>query len=155
MTYIFVDFEGFKIWFEVDEEGTALRQVTIEESSGKIDVSCLGPYLADQYVDTHNDCETITREQFESVWQEATAVEREKWHKEKLKYVPGMAIQATIQYFYPQGAICRMGDRLFCANIKTPYLHGVSLRPGAHILGTITGYDEPNMWILLDNCQNA
>lgn len=44
MIYIFVDFEGFKIWFEVDEEGTALRQVTIEESSGKIDVSCLGPY---------------------------------------------------------------------------------------------------------------
>ncbi|BDD32216.1 hypothetical protein [Escherichia coli] len=155
MTYIFVDFEGFKIWFEVDKEGTALRQVTIEESSGIIEVSCLGPFLADQYVDTQNDCETITREQFESVWQEATAVEREKWHEEKLKYVPGMAIQVTIQYFYPQGTICRMGDRLFCANIKTTYLHGVSLGTGANILGTITGYDEPNMWILLDNCQNA
>ncbi len=48
MTYIFVDFEGFKIWFEVDKEGTALRQVTIEESSGIIEVSCLGPFLADQ-----------------------------------------------------------------------------------------------------------
>lgn len=46
------------------------------------------------------------------------------------------------------------GYRLFCANINTPYLHSVSLGPGANILGTIAGYDEPNMWILLENCQN-
>ncbi|MBA8268911.1 hypothetical protein HVY28_19540 [Escherichia fergusonii] len=155
MNYIFADFEGYKYWLEVDNDGTALRQVTIEESSRIIEVSCLGPFLADQYVDTQNDYEIITREQFESVWQEATAVEGEKWHEEKLKYVPGMAIQVTIQYFYPQGTICRMGDRLFCASIKTTFLHGVSLGPGANILGAIAGYDEPNMWILLDNCQNA
>ena len=78
MTYIFVDFEGYKYWIEVNEEGTALRQVTIDENN-IISISCLVPCLADQYVDTENDCEIINKDNnvFTYIHEKTTPIKRE------------------------------------------------------------------------------
>ena len=83
MTYIFVDFEGYKYWIEVNDEGTALRQVTIDENN-ITSISCLEPCLADQYVDTENDCEIISKDEFERWWEAAKAKDVQiTWHNEK------------------------------------------------------------------------
>lgn len=154
MIYIYVDFDGYKFWFEVDQEGTAFRQVTVDDASGKISVSCLEASLADQYVDTKNDCEIISRKEFEEIWRDATSRPRTRWYLEKNKYLPGQSVQVTIKYFYPQGIICIGNEQLFCIH-SDDILHipNISLNPGIKICGTITGYDEQNMWVLLDKCR--
>ena len=150
MTYIFVDFEGYKYWIEVNDEGTALRQVTIDENN-ITSISCLEPCLADQYVDTENDCESISKDEFEKIWENAVLPYREKWNTEKQKYKKGQNISGVIKYFYPQGAVLDLGDVNGCMNIEN--CGNRPLYPGYKVRGTILGYDEANMWVLMGNCE--
>lgn len=150
MTYIFVDFEGYKYWIEVNDEGTALRQVTIDENN-ITSISCLEPCLADQYVDTENDCEIISKDEFEKVWENAVLPYRKIWNTEKLKYKKGQNISGIIKYFYPQGAVLDLNNGYGCMNIEN--CREKPLYPGYSVSGTISGYDEENMWILIENCK--
>ena len=150
MTYIFVDFEGYKYWIEVNDEGTALRQVTIDENN-ITSISCLEPCLADQYVDTENDCEIISKDEFEEVWENAVLPYRKIWSTEKLKYKKGQNISGIIKYFYPQGAVLDLNKGYGGMTIEN--CREKPLYPGCSVSGTISGYDEENMWILIENCE--
>ncbi|WP_261831042.1 hypothetical protein [Leminorella grimontii] len=151
MAYIFIDFDGYRDWIETDEEGWALRQVTIDKN-GVVSVSCSEPYLAEHPVDTENDCKIITCGEFERIWEDATFSQRNEWNSAKVNYPVGARISGTIKYFYPQGTICGLAAALQgCAD--TTGIQSKFLYPGVQISGEVVGYDEQNMWVLLDACE--
>ncbi len=150
MKYIFIEFEGCKYWIEVDDEGGALRQI-IKDEENRISVSCLEPCLADQYVDTENDCVKIKKIEFEDIWEKAVLPYREIWNEEKQKYLKGEKITGIIKYFYPHGAILALDSMLGCADIDD--CNGKPLYPGYKISGIVSGFNEENMWILISDCE--
>lgn len=150
MTYIFIEFEDCKYWIEVGDGGCAFRQITINEKN-MISISCLEPCLADQYVDTENNCEIITKAEFENMWEDVTTPYRENWNNKKQKYKTGQVISGTIKYFYPQGAVLDLDSTPGCAEISN--CADKQLYPGCGIKGTVFGYDEENMWVLIGKCE--
>ena len=149
MKHIFVDFEGFKEWIEADEEGYALRQITVDGKNTL--VSCRDNCLAEGIVDTENDCVKISENDFENVWINATEKFRQIWNTEKQKYMIGQNVSGLIRYFYPQGAIIDINKIQGCVDIG--HLNFGLLYSGKEISGTISGFDDTNMWLLIDCCR--
>ena len=148
MKYIFVDFDGFQYWIEVDKDGYALRQVTIEGTETL--VSCRDDCLAEGVVDTENDCVQISEKDFEQIWSNATEKFRCTWNTKKQSYKVGQSVTGEIKYFYPQGAIVDIGEIQGCGYVKD----NKSIQfCGKTISGTISGFDDKNMWILFDKCE--
>ncbi|WPK11029.1 hypothetical protein R6U77_14190 [Lysinibacillus louembei] len=141
MKYIFVDFEGFQYWIEVNQHGFALRQITKENDC--VQISCRDNCLAEGIVDIDEYCQQITAQQFEHMWHNTTKPFRRIWEIEKEKYAIGQRISGVIQYFYPQGAIFSVGRIQGCSNRST------SQSIHSEISGVISGFDEKNMWLLL------
>jgi alpha-glucuronidase len=149
MEHILVDFEGFKYWIEVDEEGYALRQITVDGE--KILVSCRDDCLSEGIVDTENDCVKITEKDFENVWSDATEKSRQIWNTEKQKYVIGQNVSGVIKYLYPQGAIFDINKLQGCGDIS--HLDFGLVYSGKEINGIVSGFDDINMWLLIDSCR--
>lgn len=150
MFYVFVDFDGSKFWYEVGKDGYALRQITINEKNETL-ISCRQPCLADVVIDTKNDCELISANDFEDIWHKAVKELQPIWKVEKQNYLIGENVSGLVKYFYPQGAIIDLGEIQGCAN--TDSCIAKSLYPNYKISGTVKGYDERNMWVLIDNCK--
>lgn len=148
MKYIFFDFEGMQSWMEICDDGYALRQVTTIE--GETLVSCRDNVLAEGTVDALENCELITKIYFEEVWTHSTEALRQMWNKEKEKYTVGQSVLGAIKYFYPQGAIIDIGSMQGCCDIGSD--KSIQFF-GQKISGTIYGFDNQNMWILLNNCK--
>lgn len=147
MIYIFVDFDGSEFWMEVGSDGYALRQITVNEKN-EMSISCIQPCLADHVVDVERDCQIITERDFERAWEDAVRPFRPVWNIEKGTYRIGQKISGLIKYFYPQGAIIGLNKILGCASIGKCQLE--TLYPNDKISGVVTGYDEKNMWILIE-----
>ena len=114
MIYIFIDFEGFQKWIEVDESAHALRQIT--NDGKRIFTSCRNGYLAEGIVDTVNNCKQISKSDFENIWYDATHKLRSVWDVSKQKYPIGERVSGVAKYLYPQGAIFDLGDIQGCTN---------------------------------------
>ena len=157
MKYIYYDFEGIKSWIEIGDDGYALRQVAV--IADKTFVSCRDDYLAEKTIDDNEidteieNCERITETDFEEVWSSSTKELRKTWNEEKQKYAIGQNITGAIKYFYPQGTIIDIGSIQGCGEISMD--KSIPQRVGQKISGTVTGFDEQNMWILLDNCKSV
>lgn len=153
MIYIFSEFENEKIWIEVDKNGYAQRQIICSE--GIYSLSCRTDCLAEGIIDIEDNCTWISSELFNELWEKNASEIRAVWNTEKGKYPIGSLVNGTIRYFYPQGIIFDL-DRLqgcanfdYCKKMSAPN----SLYPSHPISGTVCGYDECNMWILLDKCR--
>ena len=154
MKYIFYDFEGIKSWIEIGNDGYARRQVNI--NADETLVSCRDNCLAektisDTAIDTEiENCERIAEIYFEEIWSNSTEKYRQIWGEEKQKYAIGQNITGIIKYFYTQGAIIDAGSIQGCGDVSSDK----SIRFfGQEISGTISGFDDKNMWILFDNCK--
>lgn len=149
MNYIFMEFENEKFWIEVDKNGYAQRQIISKEGIDLL--SCRTDCLAEGIVDIVNDCTQISSELFNEIWDKKSYDIRKIWNSEKAKYPIGTSVIGTIRYFYPQGIIFDLDNLQGCANFdcsKTSSLYPTNL-----IRGSVCGYDECNMWILIDKCK--
>lgn len=153
MTYIFFEFENEKFWIEVDKNGYAQRQIICKK--GIYSLSCRTDCLAEGIVDIENDCTQISSELFNEVWEKNASEIRAVWNIEKEKYPIGSLVKGTIRYFYPQGIIFDLDNLQGCANFDCckKMSKPSSLYPSRLISGRVCGYDEYNMWILLDKCK--
>ena len=69
-----------------------------------------------------------------------------------MKYKKGRNISGIIKYFDLQGAILDLNNGYRCMNIENR--REKPLYPGYSVSRTISGYDEENMWILIESCNN-
>lgn len=61
-------------------------------------------------------------------------------------------ISGKIKYFYPQGTIIDLGAVQGCGDASD--LDSKLRYRGCVIHGTVTGYDDKNMWVLIGKCIN-
>lgn len=152
--YVSFTFEGDQGYIELDDENYAVRQVEIERD-GTRKASCFADCLAEKQIDKTDDyLMEISKAQFEAVWAECTAERRCGWDSVKAAYPVGNRVSGTIVCFYPQGVLVRLKNSMGCVmNTGCGEKGGQNaMYAGNSIQGTVTGYDEKNMWILLDVC---
>jgi len=74
----------------------------------------------------------------------------------KKKYLLGSAVEGMVMYFYPQGVIFDLGNKAQgaadYAGCKKNSLKE-NMYPGHKITGTVIGYDEGNMWVVISSAQ--
>jgi hypothetical protein len=152
LKYITFTFENLTYWIETDEEGWALRQI-ITEPDGTSLISCRDECLAEGIVFIDEDSIIISEEDFEKIWEKYSLTYKAGWDIEKNKYSAGMKVEGYIKYFYPQGIIIQLDkvqgitDYNVCRKNSSPE----NLYPGHKITGTVTGWDNKNMWIILSD----
>lgn len=147
MTYIYYNFERIESFIEIENDGYALRQVTIE--NGKTLISCRDDCLAEGLIDIDFECKKISLKDFEKKWTEAKSPYLNEWEEYKIKYSIKDIIEGIIYCFYPQGMIIKIENKILaCAKIlnSTQFT-----KTGLKISGRVYAYDETNMWLLLDN----
>ncbi len=161
-----------EIYFELDEEGYATRQINIEEDNVKI--SCLDDCLAEMNCFQHfqevildreksdneklftyddlinhkdilenNGTVFITKKDFEEQWINYTKPHREQWEKHKDGLENGFLISGTIKYFYPMGTIIKYG--IFYGVLKGD----INANIGDKVFCKVIGSDDVNMWLEL------
>lgn len=115
-------------------------------------------YLAEGQVDIDEIVEfggsEITEEQFYKVWNTYKNDLSDKWKETKENFPIGEKIEGIIEVFYPQGVILNISqDVIGIADYKkcSDSTHPVNLYPGYKIIGIVIGYDEENMWLVIDN----
>ena len=155
MKYITFTFENETYWLELDEEKYALRQIILP-TDGFATISCRDDCLAEGAVLTDEIDEnifTIDNNEFEKIWDIHSFPYLSIWNEEKKKYPIGTEIKGFIKYFYPQGIIIEIdkiqgvSDYDACRKNSNPK----NLYPGHKILGTVSGYDEKNMRLIISD----
>ena len=155
MEYITFTFENETYWLELDEEKYALRQIVLS-ADGFAGISCRDDCLAEGRILTDEINENIfavDNDEFEKIWNIYSFPYLSVWDKEKKKYPVGSQIKGVIKYFYPQGIITEI-DKIqgvsaydTCRKNSSPK----NLYPGHKILGTVSGYDEKNMRLIISD----
>lgn len=146
MQYLLVDFENEKYWLEINEQLIALRQIIVDEDSN-IHVSCREDCLAEGIVELDEldgTYKEISQDEFESMWISALRPYCEEWLKIKKKYSVGRKIEGGCKYFYPQGSIIIGEDYIAVYKGKKEILFN------EFFIGQIVGYDEQNLWLVLE-----
>ncbi|TQR46243.1 hypothetical protein [Paenibacillus popilliae] len=143
-------------YFEIDENGTAYRQIS-KHGDLHSEVSTAPDFvLCDQEVVIEAGDRIITKEQFEIEWQQAIEPNLAAWKITKKQYPPGSPISGGIAMFYPQGAIIRVSDDAYAVTDynklreRTPAQY---LYPGYCIEGVVSHYDEINLWLVIESCK--
>lgn len=154
MQYIYFMFEEEAFYIELDAEQIALRQVICAQDKLPL-VSCRTDCLAEGTIcleEIEGVYETLSQEAFEAVWTASTLEERKKWETTKEAFPIGKEVRAVIRYFYPQGIIVDLDGQMGCVHYETDQdkLGNSARYPGQQMYGRVAGYDETNMWILLD-----
>ena len=102
-------------------------------------------------VEEYNDMED--NDEFEKIWNIYSFPYLNVWNEEKKKYPVGSQVKGFIKYFYPQGIIIEIdkiqgiSDYDTCRKNSSPK----NLYPGHKILGTVFGYDEKNMRLIISD----
>lgn len=149
MNYIYFTFEEEQFFIELDYENYAQRQIILYPN-GTYMISCIDDCLVEGQINFEGitDITTISSALFESKWDALTASYRNQWNLVKENYPVGQCITGIIKYFYPQGARVQLGtvQGLISDNCgNTPnFIDCV-------ITGVVSGYDEQNMWVVLDH----
>ncbi|MCL1791595.1 MAG: hypothetical protein FWG40_09680 [Peptococcaceae bacterium] len=98
----------------------------------------------------------LERVEFENIWNWHCDKYRYAWEELKKKYLLGSTVEGMVMYFYPQGVIFDMEDGAQgvadYAECKKNSLKE-NMYPGHKITGTVIGYDEGNMWIVITSDQ--
>lgn len=155
MKYIKFYFEGEQFYIELDKEQFALRQIIISFDNN-VQISCRDDCLSEGKVRLDNDLYAytyISKEEFEEKWIKYTEHYKKDWRKIKCKYGIGHSIKGTILRFYPQGIILDINGVIGCADYNKVKSNneGGALYPGYSVAGIVSGFDEENMWIIVDS----
>jgi hypothetical protein len=158
MIYLIDQSDKATWYFEVNEEGTAFRQMLIEEGK-ESKISNLRKFeffLSDQDLSLDEpDLLRISKETFEKEWDSINKNQWNKWLNIKKILPIGTAIEGYIEVFYPQGVIVSIpeyealgiADYDECAkNSQKRNMYSKSI-----VLAEIAGYDEVNCWFILGN----
>ncbi|MBE9914894.1 hypothetical protein G8C92_12695 [Paenibacillus donghaensis] len=147
--------EDERYYFEIDEKGTAYRQIVVT-GENSCQISTAPDFmLSDQEVTMYDGDVEIDAEAFERIWRQATEPNRAPWKITKQQYAPGNRVSGAIAMFYPQGIIIRINEQTYAVTDdeelrkRTPWNF---LYPDYRIEGTVTGYDENNFWLVLEDC---
>lgn len=154
MRYIYFQLEKEEFYIELDNENYALRQIIIPYDNKTL-ISCRNDCLAEGQIDLDNlegKISYIAKETFEKAWSVHTSPYRKIWNKEKKVYPIGNYIEGIIKYFYPHGIIFDIGNLQGCADYRVTQNNSPadSLNINHIISGVVSGYDEDNMWLLID-----
>ncbi|ASA23046.1 hypothetical protein [Paenibacillus donghaensis] len=156
MIYLLDQNNGQAWYFEVDEEGTAFRQMLLEDGKeSKIsNQKKFEFFLSDQDLDINDpNFIRILREEFEQLWQTLNQDQQPLWQKIKQTLPTGTIVNGYIEVFYPQGVIVNipaysalgLADYEECAaNSKQKNMH-----KDLQVQAEIIGYDDVNLWVLL------
>lgn len=146
MQYRLIRFQEEKYWLELDEGNYALRQIILDNNS-KLHISCFEDCLVEGIVD-ENDlegiCKKISKDEFISVWNSVIEPHMKKWIETKARYPVGYSISGICKYFYPQGAIIKGKDYVAI------YKGTKNITINESVLAQVKGYDEDNMWLVLE-----
>ncbi len=143
MKYIYFNFENIETWIELDSEKYALRQVNQGDTNT---ISCRQDALAEGIVDDIN-CDVITNDEFETVWQQSIKQYADDWEELKIKYPIGAYIEGVIKCFYPQGSVIEIEGNMIA---RTMFPEPTHTQINVLYHGTVIGYDEQNMWLVLN-----
>jgi len=143
-------------YFEIDENGTAYRQIS-KHGDLHSEVSTAPDFvLCDQEVVIEAGDRIITKEQFEIEWQQAIEPNLAAWKITKKQYPLGSPVSGEIAMFYPQGAIIRMSDDAYAVtdyNKLRELTPAQYLYPGYCIEAVVSHYDEINLWLVIEDCK--
>jgi len=142
------------LYFEVDVNRTAYRQVYVTENRSFVSIA---PdfYLSDQEVEMYDGDVEITEEAFEKIWKEATGLYRAAWEHVKGTYSLQDSVVGTIRMFYPQGVLIQLSEEGYAVADYDKLRQNTNpahMYPGYQVQGTIKQYDELNFWLLLEDC---
>lgn len=147
MEYIFIESHHRKYWIELDERSLVTRQVINDKESG-IHISSMDDSLGKGIIEVdeiHGNRRTISEKDFEKIWKLALEPHLKDWRKIKQKYPVGMQIEGACRCFYPQGVIIGGQDYRAVYNGKKQIV------PKESLIAQIIGYDEENLWLVLDD----
>ncbi|MCT4606569.1 MAG: hypothetical protein N4A64_10785 [Marinisporobacter sp.] len=102
------------------------------------------------------DISMISKDEFEELWEVHCSAHLELWKKSKEDYTVGMQLQGSIEVIYPQGMLIKVGKYTLALGDYEACVQKSScksLYPNQLISGKVKGYDEVNMWILLEECK--
>lgn len=146
MKYLLLKWEKEKYWYELDNEGYAIRQIVLDEHS-QIHISCLEDCLAEGPVneeELEGSIETISKREFDILWQDALKKYNKLWEEIKKRYPIGVLVQGKYGYSYPQGSIIRGSDFIAIYKGKDLFcLHQV-------VQYRVKSYDDTNMWLVVE-----
>lgn len=153
MEYIKSFFEDEIYYFEVDDQQIAYRQIVVTDTDSKVSIA---PdfMLAETEVEYEPD-EKIGVIEFEIAWESAISKYRKQWDYYKQQYLPGDSVTGVLRMFYPQGCIIQLDKHTYAIADRTmlpEQIDGLPLGIGIVIAGRVSGYDEQNLWVQLDQC---
>jgi hypothetical protein len=102
--------------------------------------------------DPADEVKEISKDEFESIWNNHLDFHRSQWDNTKQKYKVGNAITGHIEVFYPQGVIVNLDEESLgvanydeCrATAKWEWMY-----PGYRVTAIVDRYDEINHWLIL------
>lgn len=153
-------FSNKETWyFEVEEKGTAFRQIVVNDdgtfiaSNRKHETFHFS--LADQeIVDTDLQYNRITKNEFEKVWSNYLQAFTNEWNHTKTVLPIGREVEGYIECFFPQGVIVNIfkynavgvADYHECReNTPLDWLY-----PRHIVRAIVKEYDELNQWVVLN-----
>ena len=146
MKYLLIKYGEENYWYELDDEGYAIRQIILDEHR-QIHVSCLEDCLAEGPVneeDLEGSIENLSKREFDILWQDALKKYEKLWEEIKKRYPIGVYVQGKYGYSYPQGSIIRGNDFIAIYKGKDPFrLHQV-------VQYRVKSYDDINMWLIVE-----
>ncbi|OBZ18863.1 hypothetical protein A8L34_04740 [Bacillus sp. FJAT-27264] len=145
-------------YFEVDEEGTAFRQVLIEKGKeSKIsNLKRFDFFLSEKELPLDDPgLKRISKEVFEKVWDEINVNQLGTWLEQKEKFPLGTKVEGYIEVFYPQGVIVRIPSHEALGVADYDECAKNSQKANMHkdlvVRAEVIGYDEVNYWFILGN----
>ncbi|MEH7349363.1 hypothetical protein [Gottfriedia acidiceleris] len=148
-------------YIEVEDDGYAIKQIAVTQnkyiaSNRKDDEHHY--YLAEGLLDVSELIDDggneISEKEFYIIWNKHSEVLINTWNITKEKYPIGLEVEGKIEVFYPQGVIVNFAENVIgvadytkCKESTQPE----NLYPHHKITGKVNGYDEENMWLIIDN----
>ncbi len=98
----------------------------------------------------------IDKLEFENIWNEHLKRLYPKWVKIKETFIPDMTVEGKIKVIYPQGIILEVSNNVigvvnYDECIKNS--EWKSIYPSNKVKARIKGYDEENMWLILEDAK--
>ncbi|MFC4323191.1 hypothetical protein [Litchfieldia salsa] len=157
-------------WYDDDLKGTTYIEIHDDVASKQIAVMANKYiasnrkdkehhfYLAEGKIDVNDIIDfggsKISESQFYKIWNKYRDRHSDNWLKTKEKFPIGSEIEGIIEVFYPHGVIISISQDIIgiadynkCRNSTQPD----NLYPRHKIIGKVDGYDEENMWLIIDN----